>query len=44
MFRDNVWKPGVEQLLQRSRGFGQFRKVWIVDVHKKVVHFEVMAT
>lgn len=44
MFCDNVWKPGVEQLLQRSRGFGQFRKVWIVDVHKKVVHFEVMAT
>jgi hypothetical protein len=44
MFPDNVWKPRVEQLLQISSSFGQFRKVWIVDVHKKVVHFEVMAT
>ncbi len=43
-FPDNVWKPGVVQFLERCSGYGQFRKVWIVDVCAKIVHFEVMAS
>jgi hypothetical protein len=43
MFPDNVWKPGVEQLIQGRASLGCFRKMWIVDVYKKIIHFEVTA-
>jgi hypothetical protein len=43
-FPDNVWKPDVVQFLERCSGYGQFRKIWIVDVYAKIVHFAVMAS
>lgn len=44
MFPDNIWKPGVEQLIRGRTSLGQFRKVWIVDVYKKIIHFKVPGT
>lgn len=44
MFPDNVWKPGVKHFFQEHTNYGQFGKVWIVDVYKKIIHFEVKAT
>lgn len=44
MFPDNVWKPGVEHFFQEHGNYGQFGKVWIVDVYKKIIHYEVKAT
>lgn len=44
MFPDDIWKPGVEQLIQGRTSLGQFTKVWVVDVYKKIIHFEVAVT
>ena len=41
-FPDNVWKPKVVQFLEGCSSYGQFRKIWIVDVYAKMVHFAVM--
>jgi len=43
MFPDAVWKPGVVQFLKQCSGYGQFRKIWIVDVYAKIVHFAITA-
>ena len=44
MFPDKVWRPATEDFFEKHGNFGQFCKVWIVDLTKRSIEFEVPAT
>lgn len=40
MFIESVWRPKTEHFLSQCAHFGQFRKVWIVDLNHECIEFE----
>jgi hypothetical protein len=43
MFVESVWRPATEEFFEDNKQFGPFRKIWIIDLNKRSIEFEVSA-
>lgn len=43
MFVESVWRPATEKFFEDNKQFGPFRKIWIIDLNKRSIEFEISA-
>jgi hypothetical protein len=43
MIVESVWRTATEEFFKNNKQFGPFRKIWIIDLNKRSIEFEVSA-
>jgi hypothetical protein len=38
---ESVWRPSTEEFFEDNKQFGTFQKIWIIDLNKRSIEFEV---